>query len=373
MSTQAPINIMISPITTVQVDQLMSEKGNSSTCSDSNRKDANFYVHPHLVQSYDPEKGRRLQVSAPIPAGTVLVTDPPYAIVPVRQPTYKDGIICSNMMCCQLVAPDAEKFQCLRRCIEDVIYCSESCRVANQSRHESECPWLKQEAVTVRTEEDEADFYVLWLVLRLIAAHNLEIRGLPKPRQENPIEERFKRGWDSIAACRDNIQLWPQAKLQHWKALAERYLSDQSLVPGLPSLEETAKLICQVETNFFHLHPRAAATDPFPHPPVERGELYGMAIYPVATIGNHSCNPNVRRSPQLTYREVVNGATQITHKPDSHGRMVFTTVRELVAGEECCYTYFDLSEHVDLKARRAETVRDYCFSCTCERCTLEEI
>ena len=224
------------------------------------------------------------------------------------QPTGKDGIICSNVICCRLVAPDAEKVRCLQSCIQDVLWCSKSCRAADQSRHDSECSWLKQEAATVRTEEGEHDFSMLWLVLRLIAARNVEIHGLPRPSQQNPVEERFKRGWDSIATCRAILQLWPQTKLQRWMALVKRHFSAPSLVPGLLSLEETVKLICQVETNVFQLHPRAVATVPFPNSPVERGELYGLAIYPIATIGNHSCYPNIRR-PQSTCKEIINRAT----------------------------------------------------------------
>ena len=301
MSTQAQLTEFVhSPITSVQVDWLKSEKDNSFTWSDSSTQDADFYVHPHLVQSHDPKKGRQLQVSAPVPAGTVLVVDPPYAITLVIQPTGKDGIICSNVLCCRLVPLDAAKVQCPQSCIHDVLWCSESCRATDQSRHDSECSWLKQEAATVRREEGEHDFSTLWLVLRLIAARNLEIHGLPRRSQQNPIEERFKRGWDSIVICRSNLRLWPRTKLQRWMALAERYFSEPSLVPGLLSLEETVELICQVETNVFQLHPRAVATVPFPNPPVERGELYGLAIYPIATIGNHSCYPNVRRRPPST-------------------------------------------------------------------------
>src|SRR5699024_6836653 len=47
-------------------------------------QDADLYIHPHLTQDYDQGKGRSLRVLEPMSAGTVLVADPPYAVVPAE-------------------------------------------------------------------------------------------------------------------------------------------------------------------------------------------------------------------------------------------------------------------------------------------------
>ena len=65
-------------------------------------------------------------------------------------------------------------------------------------------------------------------------------------------------------------------------------------------------------------------------------------------------------------------STQITHKPDDHGRMVFTASRSIAAGEECCISYMDLFGDVDINARRRHLQDQFSFTCQCERCRAEE-
>lgn len=51
--------------------------------------------------------------------------------------------------------------------------------------------------------------------------------------------------------------------------------------------------------------------------------------------------------------------------------MLFTTSRDIAAGEECCIAYFDLSKYVDFQERQKRAQDLFTFACTCERC-LEE-
>ena len=52
--------------------------------------------------------------------------------------------------------------------------------------------------------------------------------------------------------------------------------------------------------------------------------------------------------------------------------MVFTASRDIQPGEECCITYFDLTQHKDVKSRRERLQGSFRFVCRCERCLSEE-
>jgi hypothetical protein len=64
--------------------------------------------------------------------------------------------------------------------------------------------------------------------------------------------------------------------------------------------------------------------------------------------------------------------SQIIHKPDELGRMVFKASRDILAGEECCISYFDLTRFTDLKSRREHLRKSFKFVCQCERCISDE-
>jgi trans-aconitate 2-methyltransferase len=53
--------------------------------------------------------------------------------------------------------------------------------------------------------------------------------------------------------------------------------------------------------------------------------------------------------------------------------MVFTAGRDIAAGEECCISYFDMTQYVSLSERRAHLSRLFRFKCGCPRCTEEDV
>lgn len=63
---------------------------------------------------------------------------------------------------------------------------------------------------------------------------------------------------------------------------------------------------------------------------------------------------------------------KIVHKPDGEGRMVFTASRDILPGEECCISYFDLTQLTDLASRREHLRKSFRFVCQYERCLAEE-
>ncbi|OGM48677.1 hypothetical protein ABOM_001982 [Aspergillus bombycis] len=314
-------------------------------------QDMDTYIHPNLVQSYDPIKGRMVVLSAPVPAGTVLLKDAPYAIVPAVHPARNDAVLCSSVECRRRLPQDAGGIHCQEDCLQDVVWCNSHCQSADQTRHDLECSWLKRHGLTLRETEGEDDFAMLWIIVRIFANRQLEQQARTEERNHLHWESRFQRGWESIDMFRGNQEQWPKDRLEHWERLIKTYLSD---VPWLPNTQEVLSLLCKEEANSFGLYPGVTGVFPLPDPPVERGIHYGLAVYPRATICNHSCLPN------------------IIHGPDDRGRMVFTSQRDIAANEECQISYFDLSKYVDVQARQ-KVLQDYfTFSCVCRRCQEEQ-
>ncbi|KAI2706062.1 CAZyme family CE12 [Penicillium roqueforti] len=310
---------------------------------DALEQDADIYVHPNLTQSYNPHKGRLLQVSAFVSAGTMILADTPYALIPSADPSHPDASICSNLKCRQQVSRDTHREICQRNCIRDVVWCDNRCRTADQARHDFECAWLKNYGESLRQNEGQYAFAMLWTVMRLLAGRYIELQAGFKPSELYSWEDRFKRGWDSIEILHSNRERWPQTQILHWKRLVEVYLTHDN--QSDLSVDDLVDLICKEESNSFGLYPSDTGIFPIPDPPIERGVDYGLGIYPRASIVNHSCIPNV------------------IWRADNNGRMVLTTSKDLAAGDECFICYFDLCKYVDFKARQKLLREDFLFSC----------
>ncbi|KAL2798262.1 S-adenosyl-L-methionine-dependent methyltransferase [Aspergillus keveii] len=325
-------------------------------------QDVDTYIHPSLVQAYDPQKGRLLRMDAPVHAGTVIIADVPYSLVPAMSPGSNNApaLICSNLSCRRRVPRDSLlATRCTKNCFQDVIWCDDSCKSIDQARHGLECSWLKKHGAQILQEEGEDDLAMLWIIVRMLAGRHIEseLKVKPEPREQDaipyPWSNRFKRGYQTMEAMRGNQDLWPQERITRWKDLIQKYLSNQETgaVANVSNIE-ILSLICKEEANSFGLYPGHTGSPECLNE--KRGPQYGLGCYPHATICNHSCSPNLK------------------HGPDEQGRMVLTSTRDIAAGEECCIAYFDLTVHVNLQARRKRTRELFTFSCTCERCLREE-
>jgi trans-aconitate 2-methyltransferase len=257
------------------------------------------WIHPRLVQSVDPVKGRQLRASRPVRKGELLLVDRPFALIPVvDSPEQSDDIRCSNSACHRPVARTAERVSCSDRCSADVVWCNSSCREADKSRHVFECTWLKKYATSIRSKWGEYDFGMLWLIVRILATRQMEgQQKLISPHGERSSQSNlhsFKTGWGAIQSFCGSQETWSHSQVRYWTTLAKKYLGSYSSLPHGMDTNDVVTLICQEEANSFGLYPRETGIFPIPDPPVDRGQQFGAAVYPTAAIANHSCRPNVR-------------------------------------------------------------------------------
>lgn len=281
------------------------------------------WIHPHLAQSVDPHKGRQLQASATIRRGEVVLIDPPYAIIPVViVDKNKATLLCSNPQCNSPVPvtqstnqPGSESGQgatCPNRCSPDVLWCHDVCRLTDKARHDFECTWLSRFSRSIRSKWGEYNFGMLWLIVRLLARRHTEHLHLLHHEKTihlaSPLN-RFKANWPAMQSLCGTPDTWSNAQVREWTLLVRKYLS-AAVLPHDLSNDAVLGLICQEEANSFGLYPRETGVypPPPPNPSVNRGDQFGAAVYPRASIANHSCCPNVRIHPHSIPSKVLEGS-----------------------------------------------------------------
>ncbi|KAJ6151543.1 hypothetical protein N7470_007140 [Penicillium chermesinum] len=225
---------------------------------DSDRQHLRSGIHPHLLQSANPLKGREFRASGFIPKGTCLLIDRPYAIIPVvDEPTTNDNLICSNPACNQ-ASRLGERAHCPQSCSPDVAWCSSSCRSVDKNRHSFECTWLKRYASSIRKKWSEYDFGMLWLVVRILATRQL----LAPPVLCGPDEVNFHQTlhqpstWRAIDSLCGSSQTWPHDRVRFWSILVKKYLQNSDALPHGMTKDALLHLICQEEANSFGLYPQ---------------------------------------------------------------------------------------------------------------------
>ncbi|OJJ33499.1 hypothetical protein ASPWEDRAFT_160312 [Aspergillus wentii DTO 134E9] len=343
------VGIATSNTTTIHKPKATTTTQNNSVLPSNQR-----WIHPHLSPSHDPLKGRRLQATAPIKAGELLMVDVPYTVVPVvDDPQCSNELVCSNPHCRRKVPRHAPaRVGCPNSCLPEVVWCNrDSCYRAGKTLHDFECEWLRKYTHVLRTQEGEYFFSVLWMIVRVIAARYIEEQS----KHSVILNQRFSTGYKAMQELCDNRGLWPAQDTLDWKDLAERFIcNDESPLPDKLPVEEVLNLFCQQESNSFGLYPRETGRMPQPGELFHEVEQYAAAVYPSASLANHSCFPNIVR------------------KPDEYARMTFTAMRDIPAGEECCISYFDLRQTVDYSDRQRYLRNRFYFGCLCERCEEEK-
>ncbi|PWY65554.1 acetylglutamate kinase [Aspergillus eucalypticola CBS 122712] len=162
--------------------------------------------------------------------------------------------------------------------------------------------WLKNYRPALTQEIGDHDYHMLWMVVLLLADRYLVLQDstLANVHQQFTYQYSFVSGW-----------------LQHWSTLDETYLLQAFTLLVTLDHNTLFDLICAHETRII----------PHQSPGVQRGKQYGPAVFLRITFANHSCAPNV------------------THQVD-----------------DLLYSYFDMSDYVDPKARRNKTQALFIFT-----------
>ena len=260
--------------------------------------DGGCFVHPGLSPAVDPQKDRMFRASEPLAAGTVILVDAAYAIVPsLASPTRSpaDSFVCSNLPCSRRVKEQSMSLvRCPRECEPSVVWCSPSCQTDDSARHDYECAWLKQKGPTLRLKESEYDFITLWHVVRLLSGWSVEQKANGNNWKGGSRRRgKLSSGWKAVVQCCQYLDSWPKSQVEHWTRLVDEYLSDSSLLPGPFARRDMIRLICIEETNTFGLYPRPTGLPSRDETQSSRGTCYGVGLYPRAAMFNHSCLPNV--------------------------------------------------------------------------------
>jgi len=96
---------------------------------------------------------------------------------------------------------------------------------------------------------------------------------------------------------------------------------------------------------------------------LHNGELEGTGFYPLHSMMNHSCEPNVSMFYEADEEEGEEG----DYSPCS--KVYAYALRDIEEGEEITCSYLD-AEQLELETEeRQDLLRDYGFRCTCSSCT----
>jgi hypothetical protein len=204
-------------------------------------------------------------MDALVQAGTVIIADVSYALVPAMPPGSNNAptLICSNLFCRRRVPRDSKlAASCTNNCFHDGIWCDDRCKSIDQVRHDLECSWFKKHGAEILQEEGEDNLAMLWIIVRMLAGRHIEseLKAKPEPREQDstpyPWSNRFGRGYQTMEDMHGNQDLWPQEKITRWKYLTQRYLSGQETgTVANVSKDDILSLICKEESNSFGLYP----------------------------------------------------------------------------------------------------------------------
>eukprot|EP00743_Colponemidia_sp_Colp-15_P014281 GILK01016857.1.p1 GENE.GILK01016857.1~~GILK01016857.1.p1 ORF type:complete len:438 (-),score=33.14 GILK01016857.1:29-1318(-) len=236
------------------------------------------------------------------------------------------------------------KLQCPK--CKQLAYCSDVCRLADQSIHNIECAILTQLNKTRGIRLDRDDINSLRLLIRVWAqkrldettcvstTENNELISDPGLLQEAGSNVPLTYIDDMLPLVSNLNEILKHKRIPSKARNLHRALGILCTDQTIFDLDEILLLLCQKECNAFGLWD-----------PTDRG--LGEGFYPIASYFNHSRYPNCVRK-------------QV-------GRdLVFFALRFIAAGEPLTICYVDVDKP---KYERRGILEDtYCFRCACERC-----
>ncbi|KAL2062258.1 hypothetical protein VTL71DRAFT_6524 [Oculimacula yallundae] len=261
------------------------------------------FVHPCLKIDVDTVKGRVVRVTTDVKAGTLLMVDNPYALVPDITPGSRDFLPCSRLECSKRVTDLTRSVSCPNDCISDVVWCSDTCHTLGKPRHDLECMWLKQNATAIVREHGQYDLTMLWIIVRILISRSLESASTQEQQLQASAAQgetrashglEFAHSYLEVDKLRSNHDAIAPSKVEHYQVLVNNFLGPDSGFQAEVDMKYIVELICKEEMNAFCLYPKGTSA---PGVTQGRGRAYALGLFTRATWMNHDCEPNVSPTP----------------------------------------------------------------------------
>eukprot|EP01012_Entosiphon_sulcatum_P055226 TRINITY_DN7687_c0_g1_i1.p1 TRINITY_DN7687_c0_g1~~TRINITY_DN7687_c0_g1_i1.p1 ORF type:complete len:499 (-),score=77.37 TRINITY_DN7687_c0_g1_i1:36-1505(-) len=293
-----------------------------------------------------PRRGFGLFTADPVPPAAELLDELPVLVMAV-------GTFCAR--CLKQSQPELGCDVC------KAAWCCEACRGADGLRHESLCKLLNAGQAFDRWDEEAfALLHFVGATLLYLRRHLPLAYAQVLAQCESPLDD------EEEAQCRGIHQLLVDTggasqgvELRHVQSLARKFKANgfgllQPFNPGTHhghEHEHDDDCDCDNEDEDEEVDP-----NPF----LDRS-CRGYAVYPLATLANHSCLPNTARCDDPDQ----------PRDPPFNLAMSLRALHELPPNTEVLLSYLPLG--TPLEIRRERTLLTYGFECDCFRCQTEAL
>ncbi|GET88745.1 hypothetical protein, conserved [Leishmania tarentolae] len=158
-----------------------------------------------------------------------------------------------------------------------------------------------------------------------------------------------------LSDCQRHTLTFDEHQQQQQAVPATALLWAEGLVQVLFSSNTIRTLVGQMVLNAHAVNDYVLPSDEAPPTGVFQWVMKGAGLYSLLACLNHSCVPNTAVS-----------AVEGTHE------IVLKTTRPIRAGEPLTITYIPLGAPTTSRAERQRQLRNYFFTCHCQRCNMEE-
>jgi len=257
---------------------------------------------------YSTESGRGMIATRNIKKGEIIIEESPAVWGPKAA---------SSCGCCLECGHHLYQLSAVTFCsLCHLHFCSPEC--ANSSYHGQECAEMQKFDIKTDSIECLGKLTLVIVVLRCLL--------LPETAPQN---------WARIRLLQDHMNNKSDSKLHHMnQEFIVNFLREIGLERKMVSDTEIHRVCGILESNSFEIK--------------SAHELESRAIFPLCSMANSSCLPNM------------------THVPRTDRKMVMTATRDIQKGQELfiCYTGIRWGRI----ARRKHLLLTKCFLCCCPRC-----
>ncbi|PRP77507.1 set and mynd domain containing protein [Planoprotostelium fungivorum] len=319
-----------------------------------------------------PQKGRYLVALRPLRQGELIARAVPY-ILAVNQKRLRS--VCDYCFRYNLRDFEAEYSISCDQC-DQVFYCSTECKEkAIESYHRAECESFKavvddfqDEGRRWNNKKRDQLLCLGKILIRCIIRKDLEMcdvdaETIDRRKQftrEKGEGEGYHYTYSDLMELCTNLDSLPRPKLEMLETVSKIVHSTMKetckdiIKRHKITSKKVFELACREESNAFGLYlpyrnGRGIVTED------DEGGLFAFGFYPLISLCNHSCSPNIYK--------MLEGTTY-----------VYRALHDIPQGTELCHSYIDLYKNTN--QRRTELRNNYGFTCSCDRCedenTLED-